>query len=138
MLTKEQKGKIGAISRKYDLKILLLFGSRVSGRIKLDSDFDLAYSARKPLSREQKIGLNYDLMELFDTDRIDQVDLNNAGPLLLYEISKKSQLLFGSEVDYIKFKTSAFRIFIDSASLFRLQDVLIKKRQQFLRERIYG
>ncbi len=70
--------------------------------------------------------------------KVDQINLKTATPLLLSEIAKNSRILFGKEVDYIKFKTRAFRIFTDSASLFKLQDALIKKRQQFLAEKIYA
>ena len=116
----------------------MLFGSQVSGKQKVDSDFDIAYFPQKSLVLEQKLELNNDLEQVFGSDKIDQVDITNAGTLLLYEISKNSQLLFGENIDYIKFKTRAYRVFIDSASLFKLQDTLIKKRHQFLAKKIYA
>ncbi|PIV46957.1 hypothetical protein COS21_02590 [bacterium (Candidatus Gribaldobacteria) CG02_land_8_20_14_3_00_41_15] len=138
MNLKINKGKIKEIAQKYNLEMVLLFGSQVNGRTKPDSDIDIAYSAQKLLSTDEKIGLNNELCDLFHKDIVDQVDIRNANPLLLHEISTNSQLLFGKEIDYIKFRTRAFRVFIDSESLFKLKESLIKKRQKFLSEMIYA
>ncbi|NQU82353.1 MAG: nucleotidyltransferase domain-containing protein [Parcubacteria group bacterium] len=138
MLTKDQKQKIEKIAEKYDLRLLMLFGSQVNGKNKEDSDFDVAYLSQKSLELKQKFELKDDLASVFGSDRIDQVNIRNAGTLLLHEISSNSKLLFGDEIDYIKFKTRAYRIFTDSTSLFKLQDALIRKRHQFLAERIYA
>jgi len=138
MNLKINKGKIKEIAQKYNLEMVLLFGSQVNGRTKSDSDIDIAYSAQKLLSTDEKIGLNNELCDLFHKDIVDQVDIRNANPLLLHEISTNSQLLFGKEIDYIKFRTRAFRVFIDSESLFKLKESLIKKRQKFLSEMIYA
>ena len=137
MLTKKQKEKIGSIAKKYDLKMILLFGSQVNGKSKPDSDFDIAYSANKPLNLEQKLDLNSELVDCLKNDRVDQVDLKTASPLLLSEIAQNSRLVFGKQIDYIKFKTRAFRVFTDSASLFRLQDSLVRKKHELLRQKIY-
>ena len=138
MNLKINKGKIKEIAQKYNLEMVLLFGSQVNGRTKPDSYIDIAYSAQKLLFTDEKIGLNNELCDLFHKDIVDQVDIRNANPLLLHEISTNSQLLFGKEIDYIKFRTRAFRVFIDSESLFKLKESLIKKRQKFLSEMIYA
>lgn len=46
-LTEKQKHKIEKISQKYSLDLLLLFGSQVTGQIHKESDFDVAYIAKK-------------------------------------------------------------------------------------------
>jgi len=138
MNLKINEEKIKEIAQKYNLEMVLLFGSQVNGRAKPDSDVDIAYSVRKLLSVSEKIDLNNDLCNFFKKDIIDQIDIRSANPLLLHEISTNCKLLFGQEIDYIKFRTRAFRVFIDSASLFRLQDILIEKRHEFLRQSIYA
>lgn len=138
MSLKINKEKIKKIAQKYNLEMVLLFGSQVNGRAKQDSDIDIAYSAQKLLSTDEKIDLNNDLCDFFKKDIVDQVDIKNANPLLLYEISQNSKLIFGKEIDYIKFRTRAFRVFIDSRSLFKLKEFLIKKRQKFLSGMIYA
>lgn len=137
-LTKQKKEKIEEIAKKYELRLILLFGSQVNGRIKADSDFDVAYLPEKTLDTEKALDLNSDLVDIFESDRVDQVNIKKASPLLLYEISKNSQMLFGKEIDYIRFKARAFKGFIDGRSLFNLQDVLIKKKHQLLKQKIYA
>ncbi|MCX6789586.1 MAG: nucleotidyltransferase domain-containing protein, partial [Candidatus Gribaldobacteria bacterium] len=132
------KEKIKEIAQKYNLEMVLLFGSQVNGRAKPDSDVDIAYSAQKQLSTDERIDLNNDLGDLFHKDIVDQVDIRSANPLLLHEISQNSQLLFGKEIDYLEFKAFAFRNYIDSESLFNLEDLLIKKKHKELGKLIYG
>ena len=103
-----------------------------------ESDFDIAYRSKKDLSGKEIIDLNCDFIDFFHCDRIDLVDLKKDNPLLKYEIAQNSKLLYGEEIDYLKFKALAFRKYVDSQPLFKLQDILIKKRQEFLRNKIYG
>ncbi|MDP1993657.1 MAG: nucleotidyltransferase domain-containing protein [Ignavibacteria bacterium] len=138
MSLKINKEKIKKIAQKYNLEMVLLFGSQVNGRAKPNSDIDIAYSAQKLLSTNEKIDLNNDLCDFFKKDIIDQVDIKNANPLLLYEISQNSKLIFGKEIDCLEFKAFAFRNYIDSESLFKLEDLLIRKRHKELGKLIYG
>ena len=127
MSLKINKKEIEKIAQKYNLEMILLFGSQVNGRAKFDSDVDIAYSAQKLLPTNEKIDLNNDLCDFFKKDIVDQVDIKNANPLLLYEISQNSKLIFGKEIDYLEFRAFAFRNYIDSESLFNLEKLLIKK-----------
>jgi len=138
MNLKINKEKIKKIAQKYNLAMVLLFGSQVNGRAKPDSDVDIAYSAQKLLSTDERIGLNNELCDLFHKDIVDQIDIKNANPLLLHEISTNSKLLFGKEIDYLELKAFAFRNYTDSQSLFNLEDLLIKKRRKEFGKLIYG
>ncbi|MEK7103796.1 MAG: nucleotidyltransferase domain-containing protein [Patescibacteria group bacterium] len=138
MSLKVNKKEIEKIAQKYNLEMVLLFGSQVNGRAKPDSDIDIAYSAKKLLSTNEKIDLNNDLGNFFKKDIVDQVDIKNANPLLLYEISQNSKLIFGKKIGYLEFKALAFRNYIDSESLFKLEGLLIKKRHKELGKLIYG
>jgi len=134
----ENENKIKKVVKKYDLKMVLLFGSRVSGRINFDSDVDIAYLSGRELSGKEIINLNCDFIDIFNCDKIDMVDLKRVNPFLRYEISRNSKLLFGNEIDYLKFKAFAFRSYIDHQPLFKLQDILLKRRHELLRKSIYG
>ena len=138
MSLKINKKEIEKIAQKYNLEMILLFGSQVNGRAKFDSDVDIAYSAQKLLPTNEKIDLNNDLCDFFKKDIVDQVDIKNANPLLLYEISQNSKLIFGKEIDYLEFRAFAFRNYIDSESLFNLEKLLIKKRHNELGKLIYA
>ena len=132
--------RINKIAKKYDLELLLLFGSQVDKNIaKLpDSDVDIAYQAKSELSGKDMINLNCDLIDLFDNDRVDMVNLEKANPLLSYQIYKKNKLLYGDSQKYRDFQLKAFKKYIDAHSLFELESKLVQKRQDMLERTIYG
>lgn len=134
-MMKFDKKKIQEIAEKYDLKMLLLFGSQLKSKKLLhpESDVDIAYASKKKLTGDETVDLNCDLIDIFEHSKIDMVDLKKAPPLLRFEISQNSKMLFGDEMDYLEFKAQAFRIYIDAKPLFKLRDLLIRKRQELLK-----
>ena len=136
-LMREDNGKF---VEKYELKLLLLFGSRAKDEkyIRKDSDFDVAYLSKKELTGKEIIDFNCDLMDIFNFDKVDLVDLKKDNPFLQYEIAKNSKLLYGKEMDYLEFKAFAFKNYISHKPLFELRDFLIKKKHQLLAKKIYG
>jgi len=127
------------IAQKYQLDLLILFGSRVKVKKFLtdESDFDIAYRAKKDLQGKEMINLNCDLMGLFKNDRVDIVDIKKADPLLKFAISRNSKLIYGDEIEYLNFKSSAFKSYIDAQPLFDLESKFIAKRQEALRGLLY-
>jgi len=136
-----QKRKLNELAEKYQLKMMLLFGSQVRKQpeqLHQESDFDIAYLSKKDLSGKEIIDLDCDLMNVFNSDRVDLTDLKNANPFLRYEIAKNSQLLYGKEMDYLEFKAFAFKDYVGHRSLFELRDFLMKKRHRLLGKFLYG
>jgi len=127
------------IAQKYQLDLLILFGSQIKGKKFLtdESDCDIAYQAKKDLNGKEMINLNYDLMNLFKNDRIDIVDIKKADPLLKFEIYQNSKLIYGDEIEYLNFKANAFKIYIDAQPLLDLESKFIEKRQKALRRFLY-
>ncbi len=138
MYIMEEKANIEKIAKKYSLKLLLLFGSQANGKNRADSDFDIAYIAKKELSMDEKISLNNEFISLFNCDKIDLTDLKEANALLIYEISQNCKMLFGDDEDLANFKIFAFKNYIDHIPLFELEEVLVKKRQTLLKDAIYN
>ena len=134
----KEKQQLNKIAKKYNLKLLLLFGSQTDKEsLHQESDFDIAYLSQKELDIQKQVQLNCDLMKIFNSDKIDMVNLKKANPLLRYEIAKKNELLFGNMLDFLEFKARAFRIYVESESLFNLENRLIKRRQKLLEQSIY-
>ena len=140
MLEITQNRKIEEIAEKYDLKMLLLFGSQAKDKkfLHKESDFDVAYLSERALGGKEIIDLNCDFIDMFRCDRVDLMDLKRAKPFLRYEIAKNSKLLYGNEIDYLEFKAFAFRDYINHGRLFEIEDLLINRKHQLLREKIYG
>lgn len=118
--TKEKM--LGELADKYGLKLMVLFGSQVSGRTHQESDYDVAYLSEEELSLEEESGFMYGLMPIFkikDERLVNIVNIKTAGSLILYSITQKGIPLFerGASI-FFRLKLYAWRAFIDS-QLFR-------------------
>jgi len=125
-ITKEQKLKVKKIAKKFRLKLVVFFGSFASGKNREDSDLDIAVSGLSEISFSEQIKLVNDFSAVFNKN-IDLSVLNKANPLLLFEASKNSILLYGSSEDFAKFKLYAFNAYNDYASYFEMEKNLNKK-----------
>jgi predicted nucleotidyltransferase len=102
-----------------DLELLVLFGSRATGRATRRSDVDVAVRARDVADLD---ALYVALAPRFRTDRLDLVDLRRAGPTLSFQIARQGVLLYercpGS---FREFQSLASRRYCDTAKLRRAQ-----------------
>lgn len=129
-LTSKQQKKITAIGDKFDLRFLLLYGSRAQDRDKPGSDLDLAVMGNTALSFETLLDIHRDLVEVFGDSSQRELDLksiHDADVLLRFEIFRQAQLLYGDKTDFDEFCLYVYKDYMDSQSLFRLQDILINK-----------
>ncbi len=127
---KNLKPEIEKLAKEYNLSLVLLYGSQAKGNMRTDSDIDLAVLGTKPISTDDLIALNNDFAQIFKVKEIDVKSLHNTGPLFRYQVMQNSVLLYGRSYDYFSFKAYAFRSYHDSKDLFRLKEVLIRKRMQ--------
>ena len=65
----------------YRLRLILVFGSTVTGLRSPKSDLDLAFLADAPLD---PVAVTTDVIRVLHTDRVDVVDLRRASPLLAW------------------------------------------------------
>lgn len=137
-ISPETKLKIKELGNKYDLKLILFFGSYASGRNHENSDLDIAVLGKKPLGPREFLEIHADLANVFGNTQeceLDVSSLHRADPLFCYEVAKNSQLLFGGEDDYNNFRAYAFSYYFDSKDLFRLERKLIEKSHSYFREK---
>ena len=113
------------IARKYDLRLLFLFGSRVTGRVHKESDFDFGYISNRVLSMMEEGQMIIDLMpiaEVRDERIINLVSFKMAKPLLLYSATSNAQLLYEKENDYFdELKLRAFRMYVEIIPLLKIK-----------------
>ena len=126
------KPEIDHIARKYNLLLVILYGSQASGEVRKESDIDIAVLGARPIPLEQLIDLNNEFAEIFKVKEIDVKSLHNTNSLFRYQVMYKGILLYGKSYDYNSFKSYAFRDYYDSQDLLRLKEVFIKKRLQNL------
>jgi predicted nucleotidyltransferase len=82
------------LARKYNLDVILIFGSQARGEARRGSDMDIALYGRQTFSETEKIQLIYEFCEIFHMDDIDLVDLRSASPLLKKEVLSSYKILF--------------------------------------------
>ncbi len=134
-ITDEQKQKIEEIGKKYNLKLILLYGSYAEGKNQDKSDLDLAVLGEKPIELETLPSLYGDLEQVLGNEKereLDVASLHRIDPLFCYQVVKDSVLLYGNLTDYNEFKAYAFSRYFDSKDLFNLEKTLTIKFQSYL------
>ena len=125
--------KIKEIAEKYGLKLLLLFGSRVSGKTHPMSDFDFGFISEKELTYSEKGNLIVDLSRLIKKEA-DVVDLKNIGPLFKYEIVKNNRVLFDAKNEYEYFFVNVMQEYFEAERLFKMRDDIITNKIKELKK----
>jgi|SRR3989344_4360472 len=125
------KLKTKSIAEKYDLRLVILYGSYAKNKATEKSDVDIAVLGKKKITFNEEIALNNDFAGICADLGIKEVDvksLHNASLLFLFQVMKDGVLLFGSTYDFNSFKVYASRAYHDSYDLRKLRDIIIKKR----------
>jgi len=117
------------IRKKHNLSLILMHGSRVSGKTHPKSDTDIAVMQKDGSRKIDLLDLYGNFAKIFKTSSVDIVNLTHANPLLLFTVARKSKLLAGSQKDYNKFKLLAFHRYSD-------YQPYLKMEAEFVRERI--
>lgn len=115
------KNVLTQVAAKYDLKMVVLFGSVAKNRANQDSDVDLAVLADSKFGLRKELELRHELEILFERE-VDLVFLFNAGPLLLGQIAKDGKLLFGKKSEFNAFRIYAMKSYLDFEPYFKLQE----------------
>ena len=138
-LTKKEKQRIEEIGQKFDLKLMILYGSYARESAQKGSDLDIAVLGKKPIDFETQSELYSALAEVLGELKreLDLVILEKKDPLFLYQIAKNSQLLYGDLTEYNEFRAFAFKNYLDSKDLFRLEKKLVFRYQEYL-DRIHA
>lgn len=121
------------LCRKYSLELVILYGSRVSGKLHKESDIDIGIVAKSGGIRKRLFDIQADIVALFG-DRCDSVVLNDAETMIVYQVAVKGIALYESRRGlFADFKTTAITRYQD-AQKFRklerqyLQDVIGKMK----------
>ena len=131
-LSQFQKQGIEKIAEKYQLKLVLLFGSQAIDKTHSESDIDIGYLPERPLDFEKEYHLNYEFTNVFQKDRLDTVDIAKAPPLLLYAIFQHPQVLFRkNELTFHAYQSYAFKKYVETKPLY--EEKFRRQREQVKR-----
>ncbi|MBI1748134.1 MAG: nucleotidyltransferase domain-containing protein [Acidobacteria bacterium] len=120
------------IAVHYRLKLILLFGSSVTGRRHPRSDMDIAVLHENPaLSYRDYSELNHALAEIFPGQEVDLSSLNHADPLFLKKVAENCQILYGETRRLQALKLYAFKRYQDHRRYFEMERAYVER---FLKE----
>lgn len=122
--------KLREIAEKYNLKLLLLFGSRTGKKkfLHKESDFDVAYLPKKDLDLTEEAKLICDLMPIVRSEKVDLVNLKKASPLLFYAIFQNCQVLYADDpLLFYYLRSYAFKKYIETKPLYQERAKRINK-----------
>lgn len=116
------------VARKYGVRLLLQFGSSVTGKVHPGSDVDLGVLLEKPhLALGEHAGLLHELQRLFTDREVDLAFLNHADPLFLKKVTEDCRLLHGAPADLQRLKLYAFKRYQDHRRYLDLERRFVKR-----------
>ena len=124
-----------AVAAGLGLKLVVLYGSHARQRPPPgpDSDVDLALLG---CPREKLLEADLQLSGLFPNHDLDVVRLEDADPLFRQEIMSVGRLLWGDPDLFCEYRAYAFRDYVDSADLRRLEQTLQRRKLAWLEEQL--
>ncbi len=132
------KKKLNRFIEKSGISFVVLFGSRGARE---DSDIDIGVLMKKGMSINNMDSYSEILQGLSDAlgvpdYKIDLTDMITEDILLRYEVMCKGEFLGGNDMAYEEMKAFSFREYHDAKSLFRLEDLLIRRKQEHIKEKL--
>ena len=134
-ITKKQQQEINKIGNKYQLRFIIIHGSYARGEEKKGSDLDVAVYGKKRIDFEKRMKMYGDFEQIFGNNRERELDiktLHDTNPFFRFEAVRDGKLIYGDKNDFDEYYLFAYKDFMDSRSLFKLQDEIINRRQLHL------
>jgi len=126
-LDQQQNSELEQLAKKYGITLLLLFGSTVKGQTHKESDADVAYLSKKPLTLREESEMSVALQPILKNRTIDLVNIRMAPPLLLYAITDHGKILYQSDpLVFYELRAYAFKRYIEAEPLFELKKQRLK------------
>lgn len=116
------------IAERFGVRMMLLFGSAVTGRTHADSDLDIAVELEDTRQSYRARGeLACELQQLFPGRKIDLAVLNRADPLFLKKIVESCRMIFGDAARLQAMRIYAFRRYQDHAPYFAMEREYVRR-----------
>jgi len=112
-----------------NIKLAILHGSRATGNMHTNSDWDVAVLADHALSWEDRAGLRRIFAEKLGApeERIDLSDLRADSPLLRYRVAMHGKLIDGDEREFRAFQIRAWKDYLNNEKIVALQSAFLQK-----------
>jgi predicted nucleotidyltransferase len=118
--------KISELSKKFNLKLLILHGSYAKGRMTPQSDIDIGVLGEHKIDKKNYFELLAGLGDVFG-DKVDPAFLNNAEPMICYHVALAGKPLFESQKGaFADFKVQSIARYLDTKKFRELEKLYIK------------
>ena len=125
-LSPETAAHLDAVARRHGIRLLVAFGSRVSGRPHAASDLDLAVLLDTP-GQDDPLGLLSDLQAVFPDCDVDVLWLHRADPLIGWHALRAPRLLYGDPADLARRQAYAWRRMVEYQPFFALEAEAVRR-----------
>ena len=120
--------KLEPLAARWGIRLILQFGSTVTGVVHPRSDVDIALLFREDdVSLETLSQIDVGLQELFPGQELDLAIMNRADPLFLKRIMEQCRLLYGSIRDLHELRIYAFKRYQDHRRFLDLEGRYAKR-----------
>jgi len=128
LLTESEPG-LRELAERFGIRVILQFGSTVTGTTHDGSDVDLAVQLDTPaISLETILEIQDALQVQFPGREIDLAILNRADPLFRKKIMEACRLLFGTAQDFARLRLYAFKTYQDFQPYLELERQSVARR----------
>lgn len=113
------------LAKKYNISLIILFGSQAKGDTHSHSDTDVAFLPEKDISTEDELNLIGELGGILKSD-IDSVNLKKASPLILYHVFKYGKPLYEKERGlFSEYLAQSYRMYEEALPLYEARLALL-------------
>ena len=120
---------LAALARRHGVRLVVRFGSTVTGSTHAGSDLDLGVvTGGASLSFSALMDLTSDLQAFGNGREVDVAVLNHADPLFLKQVADHCERVFGSPDDFAAFKLRAFHHYQDYSRYLVLEQAFVDAR----------
>jgi len=117
------------LAQRFRIRMILQFGSTVTGTTHDRSDLDLAVQLDTPdVSLQTVLEIQEGLQTRFPGREVDLAILNRADPLFLKKIVESCRLLFGAPQDLARLRLYAFKAYQDFRPYLELERQYVARR----------
>lgn len=125
--------RLGEIAARHAIRLMVKFGSTVTGRQHPSSDLDVAVLLKGRPTMQEEMDLYADLHEVFPGEDLDLAIINRADPLFLKQIMQSCELVWGQPRELHELKMLAFRRYQDHRRYLELERRYVEQALQGVR-----
>jgi predicted nucleotidyltransferase len=125
----ESRPGLRELAQRFGIRLILQFGSTVTGTTHDASDVDLAVQLHTPaVSLETILEMQEALQSRFPGREVDLAILNRADPLFRKKIMEGCRMLFGTSQDFARLRLYSFKTYQDFQPYLELERQSVASR----------